>query len=728
MKTVTQQFINEQLKSPSAGVRWKIMARSWNISTQDYDLLDLTPYLSRDSLSRVEWRMENQLTEFAPSDFQFSLVYDETIWTWLQEHDPIIVEVDCGFDFEKVRVFWGYLDKDNLRKDSLGVIYIRIMSLLEYLNATKTSEVFGPVLNMYRPLRDSIKLIFDYLELSNQTIKILPFDTYPNAENYVLSYFGLEPYITTVPEEVCRIDDHKFYFIHYGFLWLGEFNDDYSDFTVTFIESPASPDLYFVKVDKWADDKFGIIVAEKRNLRFRYTASSYVWIQVYTATQIRFFDDSGNLTSSQAITTYTSGLLYYPMALSIKPIINENAYVVMYNGTSSSVVINCAVKIFDATNHAQLFTTSWVSGNNLYFHQYNSEATSGRYAEWGLNYYITILTNGSHPEYDVNLLRIRKSGGVWQTTLFQTAYGFDILRGSMQTLGPWVLFKDTTYAYNAYSNSWWSNFWTNAANALGKTVIQSYISNPHQLVTGYNTANDTIEIKTWTPNVGIATTTIVDLLPTDYSAKTGFTYWRTYADKPCLLAIIIDPEGKSNVGVIANQIYPFVLKPPLSDNETLSQTLQDLALAGCCVVSFPDDDTGKFISRMFWDETAIYAVDPRLFDKQWNVTYQEPRRVIVQSGEMEVEVGEGHRSITISCDYIPDYDDEIGQAYAYQYYNFYTNYPYVIEIDTDFLLQFDLFDLVEMKDHAQTEIYQGRIMRTVQENARVNFEIRGKKI
>ncbi|HEC88468.1 MAG TPA: hypothetical protein ENI52_04035, partial [Thermoplasmata archaeon] len=104
MRTISKAFIREQQKNRSKGISWKLKASAEN------ETKDLTTYLCRESLSRIEWRLENDLTSFVNSDFQCSLWYDEELWDWLNIHDKILVEILCGFDFEKIQVFWGYID------------------------------------------------------------------------------------------------------------------------------------------------------------------------------------------------------------------------------------------------------------------------------------------------------------------------------------------------------------------------------------------------------------------------------------------------------------------------------------------------------------------------------------------------------------------------------------------------------------------------------------------
>lgn len=731
MQMVTDEFIAEQLKPRSKGSKWDIRVYAGSESK------DLTPFFIIDSLSRIERRIEQDLTEFKSPDIQFSIWYDEEIWNWLQENDEIKIEVYSGFPFEIIKKFWGYIDKDNLKKNSLGRVDIRAYGYVEHLKTIKTKDIFGSPASpaVYVPLQDTIKEIFDYLEITNQTIKILPTDTYPNAEDLILSYLGIDFTVYTEMQDVYRISNHKFVYTDGYNTWLVSFSDDYSEISHTIIRAGDEYEIY--QIQKWGDNKIALIKSKKRPFNYPYNGF-WVYRWDYQAYGIVIYDTDGGFVEEHDLPVISSGSRqYYPLAKSVLKFDRLDAFVVGYIGAPNATPINICrsyFKVIKASDYSEI--DDWTFPDH--FMTNIVDATTGYYGSQ--DYFFTFLAD-SYTDTNLTALRIHLSGGNWVIWTGATGNDHDTLKGKLEAIGQYICIGggDVLYnsvgqrkAFNVHTNQWEAYFWDKTPDRMGHSVKRGITDDPYQIIIGHNTATDTIEIKTLDTSNVITTRTKSDILPTDFSAITGFTYWRTYKNLPCSLGIIKDTATSHTqnlkLGIIANQFFPFIKRPPLTDNERLTNTLQDLAVAGCCIFDFPDDDTGIFISRAFWDEDNIHPISLLLFTKKWHVIKKLPCRIIVESGDMSVELGDEIKSLTIDSDYIPDYDDNYGKAYGQIYRNFLSDYPYEIEIYTDFLIQYEPFDLIEVMDRTGLEKYQGRLMKPIQEGMRVEFTLRGKKI
>ena len=721
MKTVSKKFGIEQTKLRTLGIRWDVKATANGVTK------DLTPYICNDSLSRIEWRIENDLAGFTSPDWQCMLWYDEDLWDWLNENDNILVVAKCGFFFEKLDRFFGYVDKDYLKKHSLGKIELRVYSFIEYLKSIKTEDVFGgvasPPYNI--PLKDAVETIFDYLELTSQTIKVLPFDTYPNAEEHVLSFLSASPADYGNREMICRITDKKFYYLCSTYLYLITFNDDYTDFTIETLEHIEQP----FDIQKWGDDKFAIITGTGRYYSFK-SGGSWVPRSDMLAGSIIFYDGSGNYLSTQSLSSFTNGsYTYIPMAYGIQKYDRKGRYVIYFHGTATSTpnkVDRCAVRVYDSDTHAVIYTLYL---DSYYKHPQNRSAT-GYYT--GRDYFFMLLCLNSDFNGNVSAFRLTPVKDQWEYFIQETSYTAAQLEGRMDCIGHYTCFTGQTSAYDNKNNVWEANFWTYADSEedfLGRAVrhTPTLITDPYQVLTYYNKSNNHLEIKALDIDDVMTATNVTTPFATGQYPITGFTYWWTYKNKPGVIGMIVSNNVLS-IGVIANRIYPYVKRPPLSENENLAETIKNLAIAGCCIFNFPDNDTGIFISRMYWDEDNVHPIKPSLFYKTWSVKYEAPRRIVVTSGNMSVEVGDEVKSLSIDCDYIPDHDQDIGRAYGQIYHDFLIAYPFIIGIDTDFLIQFEPFDLVRPYDRTGSEQYQGRLMKTVQEGPRIEFEIRGAEL
>jgi hypothetical protein len=732
MQTVSERFRAEQLKPKSAGSRWDIKASA------DGELRDLTPFLKRETLARLEWRIENEMALFTTPDFQFELWYDADLWSWLNDHDSIIVDVKCGFHFEKIQRFWGYVDKDNLKKESTGTIYVRVYGFIEYLNSINTTDVFGSPASpsYYRPLRDVVQDIFDYLELTNQTIQVESIDTYPNAETMVLSMLAASPMTYTGTCHICRVSSTKFYFINSMSLWFIEFTDDFSDFTVIDLGDEWSAGNKPIDIFKWEDDKYAIIVGDHTMFSYKNGAS---WTPAfdYQATEILFYDGAGTYLGTTTLSTFIVGsYIYIPMATGIRKFDNLDRYAILYNVAQTSQpkkIESCMVRIRNSDTHA---TVTDLTFSDYYKHP-KSESCTGYWYNHD-NYYFTLLCPNSGYTSDVQCCKIHSLKDSWYIALADAGYNATELAGRQDTLGYYVCFNGFRDAYKVDGMSWESNFWTYANGSvsndyLGRSVRQTANDDVYQIITYYNHYHHYIEIKSIDTAHTVTTEGITTYDPGSSSVyflpKVGFTYWRTYKDKHSVLGMIV-PGGNEvfHIGMYSNQIYPYVKQPPLSETETLADTIKDLAIAGCCIFNFPDNETGVFMLRRHWDDDMLYVIPAAQIYTEWQVTKKLPRRIIVTSGLMKVEVGEGDRTMNINSDYIPDHDDAIGQAYGYLYYDYVNNNPYVIEMNTDFLIQHEIFDQVQTFGREGSESYKGRIMKSVQEGNRVSLEIQGSKV
>jgi len=722
MITVSTRFQKEQLKTHSAGETLKIMAYT------DSDSMNLTPYFIRSSLSRIDWHLEDDLTAFESPDCQFSLWYDDVLWTWLNATDLIRIEIFTGFHFEQIRKFWGYIDKDNLKKDSMGRIYVRVYSFIDYLKRIKTSDIFGTPLDppRYYNLSNVVKDIFDYLELDSYTIKVLPIDTYPDATTYVMSFLGTD---LDDPDpdrnEICHIDDHHLYYANDHTLYLITFDTYYTTATITPIKTETNKN--YIAIDKWDDDTWVLSKGTYRGFSYKNDSVQPEPGSAWELEELEFFNASGTSQGTQAISRFTDGsYTYIPVARGFKKLERVNAYIIVYNGrvTIGAVIDRCRIRVFNATSHSVIRWWSFTG----HYHNPNFYSAAGYYV--GTDYFFTFLSPNN--DFWGNVLAIQ----IYPTTmtswyLMQTSLNYTTTQvgDRLEALGPYVAIKYQSYAFDTHNNYMYPKFWSGAATAdgLGKAHHAEVTDDPYQLLVAYNVSANKVMMRKLRED-GYLTTyySCSGALPDDYLMRITPTYWRTYENGYNAVGLALDPSNNVNLAIVGNQFYPFVKRPPLDENENLHDTIRDLAIAGACVYCFRDNTRGIFISREFYDDTP-YTITADMIDKKWRITRQTPRRVAVSSGSMDVEVGEEYRVLNISSNYIPDYDDDIGKAYGQAYRNFLTNYPLIIEITGDFLVQYEPFDTIKFIDENRDE-YLGKLMESVKEDMKVQLELRGKEI
>lgn len=726
MISVSDRFLNEQLKTKSGGERLDIIAYADSVAK------NLTPYFVRDSLSRIEWRLEDELTAFLSPDAQISLWYDDDLWDWLNDNEPIRVEIYSGFNFEKIRKWWGYIDKDNLRKDSLGIIYLRIYSYIDHLRSIKTSDVFGSVASpvRYVSLRRMMRNIFDYLDIDDYTIRILPLDTYPNATTYVMSFLDTEamyaPHATR--RGLCHINNQNFFYFNNrtagSYLFRFEFDADYTDIT-THMEKNET-DTTYLGIDKYDDDKWVLVKGYEKSFWYKNNGLSWKSDTAWVVDELEFFDADGDSLGTQAISTITiSTYKYWPMAYSFKKFDQLNYYAIVYNGGDAAGVNmdRCLIRIFDATTHATVTTIYF----NNYYHHPDTRAAVGYYLN--NDYYFTFLNPNSDFTGNVTALELYLEGSVWHTTQTSISYTALQTKGQLESLGPWVTIEDQEYAFYVEANYMDTGWWTGTPTNIGKAFRQNPVDDPYQAIISYkgDVSPNVFQVRELASNGLVATTEFVyNAMPADYTMAIAPTYWRTYEGLINGFGLALDPDDILNFALLGNQFYPFVKKPPLDENENLCDTIRDLATAGCCIYHFPDNTRALFISRNCYDDT-IYTIGSDVIVKDWQLTNQLPRRIVVSSGSMEVEVGDEFKALNISSDYIPDYDDNVGRAYGQVYRDFLDDNPYIIEMDTDFLIQYEPFDTVKIIDKDNNQ-YLGRLIHTVKEGMKVGFEIRGHKL
>lgn len=718
MKTVTQQFIDEQLKPRSKGMRCKIIA------TVDSESKDLTPYLMMDSLNRIEWNIEKSLTTFGNPDIQFTMWYNQEIWDWLYDNNDIKIEIKKGFPFEKIIVFAGYIDRNNLRQDTLGTIFVRAYSM-----STKAKSVTAgvPWWSIILPVKDSVKYLFGQLGIDNQTIKVKPIDLMDHAwSEFKSENWGTvsDPPFDKIP--VITISDYKFIFAskrRHGFnewrytIALLEFNEDYSDYEIT--QHNIGVGTTLVNIIRWGDEHIAVVLGDKQGHYYKHGASS-LYRTEWIAEEIKIYDFDLTLIDTHTITTHSAGgYTFYPLAKSIRRMRDTNIFIIAFNGkkeTSPYHIEKSRVQRRSTADNSVLHTWSLAS----WYINAQTETAEGYYSGFGMYYLIFLNPTSSYSANNL-FFRIHCQSSTWHIQSGETGYSAAQLAGSWASCGQYVVNDGgrvfDIFSCNIITSGWWS--------ALPTYVWTTKRDNLWYL-TGYQISGNTLECKIYDENTNdYSTTNYTDIIPVGYDVQIGaFSFLHEYDNKKNFMAIMRiqndDNEYLHQFCCWGNRWFPYITYD-FTDKD-IRTVLDEMAKAFCCICHFPDNDTGIFMSRDYLPDTE-YTIDPLLRLKQWYVYPQAKQKVKVN----DTIYGSGEKLLEITSDFIPD-SEVIRYAIAKKYYDFIDEWNIKIEFKGDFLIQYEPLDMLVLTNPQDSYTYRGRIIKSIQESNTVRFILRGKKI
>lgn len=704
MIPVSQQFLDEQMKTHSGAMRLEIVA------SKGAEQKTLTPYLLSESLSRLEQDIEETLTTFGFSDIQFTMWYDKEIWTWLKDNTGIELEVKSGFHFEKIIKFTGYVDRDNVRLDTNGTIYIRAYG---QSTRAKTITAVKPYWLTFITAKDCVNRLFGQLGIGedNMTIKIKPIDLDENAWSEIYQDAGTQ----VLPFDRLpglTLTDHKFIFGVYFGIDMLTYDEDYADYVVTHAFTSGGK---LINIIPWGENHFAAILGNSQQFKYQ-TAGGGTDYEDWVATNIEIYDFELNLIDSIALTPQTVGdWIYYPMGKTIYHLRNLNKFVVGWNGADQTPMYHPIVNMVRwQTRDADSgdLVKAWTSEGH--FIHPETQATSGIWQ----SFYFSLMCpiNGTWLE-DNKYVRI---------ILGEYLQSGNIGYNGVQLNGNWIGFDFYVLNYGGrifdlttltFVTDFWSpDYWV-------PIRVESIFRDGKQILTGYGVSNDVLQVKIWEDYTTTSYIYGPPVVPEGYTAHLkGFMYWHTNNGIDNFIIFMQSEDEDSNIihniCTYSNRWFPFVDAD--YNDMNVRQVLDELAKSFCCVYHFPDNSTGVFISRDFLPSTK-YPVHPSLRLKRWYVTPFATRRVNVNG----VEYGVGEKLLTISSDFVPD-NDMIAEGVAKKYYDFVSAWNSTIEFSGDMLIQYEPLDmLTNIINPVSGGVYEGRIVKQVQEGDKVNFTLRG---
>jgi hypothetical protein len=717
MKTVTQQFIDEQLKSRSKGIRYEIMA------TVGSESKDLTPYLTTDSLNRIEHNIEESLTTFGNPDIQFTIWYNQEIWDWLHDNSDIEIEIKKGFPFEKIIVFSGYVDRDNLRQDTLGTIFVRAYSM-----STKAKSITAtyPWWTVVFPVKDLVKRLFNQLDIDNQTIKVKPIDLEDSTwSEFKSENWGTvsEPPFDKIP--VIAINDYKFIFAskrRYGLTgWrytiaLLEFNEDYSDYEIT--QHDVATGTTLVNIIRWGDNHVAVIYGDKTGFNYK-ESSQTIPASEWIAEKIDIYDYDLTLIDTHIITTHgAGGYTFHPLAKSIRRIRNSTVFIIAFNGVNDTLHyinkgrIQRRLVVDNSVEHTWSLASWYINPR--------TETTEGYYSGFGMYYLIFLNPITSYTANNL-YFRIHCQTSTWHIQSGDTGNSAAQLAGSWASCGQYVANDGgrifDIHSCNIITSGWWTNLptyvWTTKRDNLW-------------YLTGYQVVGNTLECKVYDENTNdYSTTNYTSVIPVGYDVQLGaFSFLHEYDSRKNFMAIMRvqdnDDEYLHQFCCWGNRWFPYITCDYSGDS--VRTVLDELAKAFCCICHFPDNDTGIFMSRDYLSDTE-YTIDSLLRLKQWYIYPQSKQKVEVN----DTIYGSGEKLLVIDSDFIPD-SEVIRHGIAKKYYDFIDEWNMKIEFKGDFLIQYEPLDMLILTNPQDGYTYRGRIIKSIQEDNRVRFILRGKRL
>lgn len=717
MKTVSQQFIDEQIKHVSKAPRCKIVVQAGE------EIRDLTSYLVQDSLNRIEWRVEESLTAFGSPDIQFYLWYEQELWDWLTSNTNIEITVKKGFDFEKITRFTGFIDHDNLKQDTLGMIFVRAYSM-----STKARSVTAgvPWWTNVLSVKDAVDYLFDQLGVSNQTIKVKPID----LEDHAWSEFYDENWGTVsdfpfgrIP--IVAVSDHKFFFggkRRYGFgewrytISLLEFNDDYSDYTVTTNDVGVGKTL--VNIIRWGNSGVAAVLGDLKSFYYNDGGNArlgYDWI----CEEIRMFDFDLTQTGSHAITTYTSsGYKYHPLAKTVRRIGNTDVFVIAFNGQDQSAPYYVEIVQIQRRSASTNSVLSTRILGQVYVHPL-TEAAAGYMREFGYYHLMFVCPITSYSANNF-FVRYKLHNNTWSLQTGPANANAAQLEGAWAPCGQYVA-NDGGRVFDVYqckmiTSGWWQYF---------PSVVWTTKRDNKWYLTGFQDSGNRLMCKVYNENTGNYDSSIhTDVIPAGYAGHISpFSFSHEYDNELNFFNVMREKDSSDDYhhkycmwGV---RWFPFVTYD--YTGKSVREVLDGLAKAFCCIYHFPDNDTGIFMSRDYLPDEE-YIIQPILRLKRWYVTPLATRKIRVNG----TEYGTGEKSLDITSDYIPD-STVIERGVGKEFFDFISEWNHRIEFKGDFLIQYEPLDMLVNLNPLDGYTYRGRIIRMLDENDVVKFVLRGKK-
>lgn len=728
MKTVTQKFLNDVNAGLSPAVRYMIWLKNEN--DDEWDITDLT---DRKKLFRISWQLEGKLTAFRQGDASLTLVYQEDLWDWIQASDEIKLYVDCGFPYEKINRFRGYVDKENTEYDTSGLIHLRAIPIHRNLEKVKISEVAKPKLDP-SIVKDAVSAIFTEVGVTNQNIRVLPMDTKDNK--YMDNYLQVSDY-GGGQTPLCPVSDTAFLQSDGIAIVLTEFSSDWDDITITELVRPDHPRWECLKIDKWRDDYFVAIFGVVEQKRF-YNGANPVLAWDNVLKQIIIFKADGTILYNFQPPNYSfASIDFYPRAQMVSPLWDERTgtdyFAIGYNGilSSDTWIRHCGVRLFDMSA-----PTVSVRHFEYYFKMFREEywlcgGGSGRafvfpmkIGTYGASGQTIYALKSGEPLYWVNYTSV--------TSELDSFFA----RGAWP-LGRYVLMGYQTKAWNYINNRWFEDFIPTGYTSVieGTNTNSVDLDVPKQLITAYNQSLAKIYVKKFFNNESYGDEYIAEALREFYYKDTegnyqlfnmqfdyGFKYWHVYNDKSVYIGIprfYLITGSAGHICIVAPRMLPFI---PLwgadEANDGILTTLEKIAQAFNCLFNFTDFDTGWFFSRQFVsDEWTISKTNAYKFQ---DISKDAIYEILMKWNDPQEEtlIGTGDKRLTIETPYLPAHEVAV-ETVGQNYYDFFSTYRWLIKVKTDFMIFLDLFDYAHLWDE-----YSGWIFETDQEHNRYKLKMR----
>lgn len=730
MKPVSQRFLDDVRANKSPPVRYNI-----ELANENNERRDITNLACRDKLFRTDWELEGTLTAFRQGDGSLTIVYEESLWEWIQASEEIKIYIDCGFSYEKPPSFRGYIDKRNTEYDTSGLINMKIYPVHKKLEQIKVSTVTKPTLNPTL-VKDAVAAIFTKAGITNQSIKVTAMDTHDNK--YMDNYLDIaEEGEQFAP--ICPVSERVFFVIAEAGIRRVEFTEDWSDYTIeTIIPNIEGECLRF---EKWRDDYFVAVMGLMKYKQF-YNGAIPVEDWDYVATQVIALKADGTILHNFVPADFTQySITFYPRARMISPLFDERTgsdyFLIGYNGVLSgeTAIRYCAVRMFDMS--APTAAIRYYLYYYKMFHPSFWLCGGGKGRAWV--YPMKIGTIGASGQTIYKLSSV--DGTYWVHHMRITAVNPDSFyaKGAW-SLGKYILFGWNTSAFDYEIMDGVLNFlpsgYTSAidGNCTNDSNTQT---EARQFIVGYKESNGRLYVKKYFNDETYENESIVEPLRPLFYKDTGgiyqewnqqfiygFKYWYAYNTKLVLLG---PPQmhfiygGVGFICIVGARMLPFMsLWTSAENNDGLLTTLEKIAQGFNCLFNITDFDTGWFYSREYvGDEWIIPKLSVRKFQ---DISKDEIYEILVKYNSSETLIGSGAKRLTIDTPYLANHE-VAAQTIGQNYYDFFSTFRWLIKVKTDFLIFLELFDFTYLWD-----LFVGWIMSTSQENDRYTLKLRARKV
>lgn len=717
MKTVSPEFLAEQLKHVGGPVLWRIV-----LSHSTAGNMEITPYVIQDSLQRIEWQVEETITEAGSPDIQMSLFYNATLWAYLQDNKDIEIAVQCGFrESELLTVFTGWVDGANVELDSKGSIYLRAYSMATRCAAEKATN---PYWITQVPVRWLVDYQMQQLGITNRTVKIKPID----IEGYAWGEFDASTIFDRLPRDGILpwlvLDDHTIVRAHVLNLPTGRawsvaktvFSDDYGDYTTTYCAIPVTSSGDLVDIIRWDADHVAAVFGDERIFYYRDGSNSRSEVD-YELKKICVISlDNMTIETTNTYTRYTeSGIEYIPVAASVRHFEKKDLLAIVWNGRE----VVYPYWIWRSRYEQRIASTNAVSKRRdittFYFHPYTCCCAG---YDSGTAWYFALLC----PQQGW-------TNGMWGLRATETAFAIQEVddncnqwRGPLSPFGKYAC-NDGGRVVDVSTMVQVDNWWPSYPPVRIKTTFRDNT----QTITGYSSGIFGLHIRTFTEPGSYSSWTTIDpddgLIPDGYESIHGFAWFFDDGSYKAIAGLMRSEDEDGNFYqhsiIYGSRWYPYVTADVTG--MTKRELFDELAKAFCCVYHFPDNDTGIFISRDYLPaETHIISTD--LFSADFTIK-TTPEYAVNVNGTV---YGSGTKELRIDSDYIPDVE-AIRLAIAQVYHAFVAEWNMEFTIVGDFLVQYEPLDVVEIYSTIDGKSYLGRIINTVQEGAMVRITARGKE-